>query len=117
MPTKALLAVGFLLRTAVGADATRVDHHADAGQVSGFQLCDLGTDGEDAPDDLMAGNHGVDRPAPLVTDLVNIRVADAGIKDLDGDVVGAGFPTLKLKSFKRGANGLGGVSDRLHGVS
>ena len=75
---------------ALGAGAVRVDHAADRGEVAGLELGDCGADPGDTADDLMAGDAGVDgghEAAPLVTDMVEIGVADAAEQDFDLNVV------------------------------
>ena len=75
---------------ALGAGAVRVDHAAHRGEVAGLELGDGGADLGDAADDLMAGDAGVDgghMAAPLVTDSVEIGVADAAEQDFDLNVM------------------------------
>ena len=75
---------------ALGAGAVRIDHAADRGEVARLELGDRGADLGDAADDLVARDAGVDGrhdAAPLVTDLVEIGVADTAVEDLDLHVV------------------------------
>ena len=58
-------------------------------KVSGLELGDCGADLNDTADDLMSGNAWIDswHRAPLITDLVEVRVADTAEKDFDLNVV------------------------------
>ena len=76
----------FAARIAVAA---RVHHAAHAGQVADLELLDVGAHGLHAAHDLVAGHHGEDGAAPLVADLVDVRVADAAVEDVDVHVVRA----------------------------
>jgi hypothetical protein len=80
-----------LLQTglAVGAVAVGVNQTADCSKVAGFELGDCGADLGDTTDDLMSWNAWIEsgHPAPLVTDLVQVRVADTAEKDFDLNVV------------------------------
>jgi hypothetical protein len=71
---------------ATGARATRADHAADAGQVTLAKPRDGAADADNLPDDLVPGDAGVDRVLPLVTGLVQIRMADAAIQNLNVNV-------------------------------
>jgi hypothetical protein len=65
---------------ALEAGAVGIDHAADGGEVAGLEGGDCGADLGDTADDLMAGDarvHGRHYTAPLITDLVQIGVADA----------------------------------------
>ena len=72
------------------AGAVRVHHAADRGKVAGLELGNCGADLGDPADDLMAGDDGVDgrhEAAKLVTDMVEIGVADTAEQDVDLNVV------------------------------
>src|SRR5207249_4468310 len=71
---------------ALAASTVGVDHAADCGEVARFVFGDCRTDLGDPADDLMARHDRVDRgydAAPLITDLVEVGVADAAEQDLD----------------------------------
>ena len=71
---------------ALGAGAVGVDEAADSGEVTGFEFGYGGADLGDAPDDLMAGNAGIDGghdTAPLIASLVKIGVTDAAEENFD----------------------------------
>ena len=89
------LAVLLKVVGASGAAATRVDHAADADAVADLELSHLAAGGDDGADNLVAGHHREDAVrAPLGLDLVQVRVADAAVLDVDGDVVVAGRAAL-----------------------
>jgi hypothetical protein len=66
-----------------------VNQAADCSKVVGLELDDCGADLGNTADDLMSGNAWIDSgyPAPLVTDLVQVRVADTAEKDFDLNIV------------------------------
>jgi hypothetical protein len=64
---------------ALGAGTIGIDHAAHGGQVAGLEPRDRRAGPRDTTDDLMAWHAGVHRrhhAAPLITDLVQIGVAD-----------------------------------------
>lgn len=71
---------------ALGAGPVGVDHAADRGDISGLVLGDCRAHLRDTADDLMAWDAGIDSgpdPAPLVTDLMEIGVADAAEENVN----------------------------------
>jgi hypothetical protein len=84
-----VLAVLLLALFAVAAHAARVHEAADAREVALLELRHLGAHARDAADDLVAGHHRVDGAAPLVAHLVDVRVADAAVLNLDEHVARA----------------------------
>jgi hypothetical protein len=71
---------------AIRAGVVGVDQAANRDEVPRFILGDGGADPSDAADNLMARDARVDgrhRIAPLVTDLVQVGVADAAEQNLD----------------------------------
>ena len=89
---------------AVGAGPVRVDQAADRGEVPGLEPGDGGADLGDTTDDLVARHDRVDgrhESAPLVTDLMEIGVADAAEEDLDLYVVFVWIATLDIGEGKR----------------
>ena len=83
----ALEAVLLVAVAAVGALAAGVDHAADADAVADPVAGDVGADLGDDADDLVAGDDGEGLRAPVAVDGVDVGVADAGVLDLDQDVV------------------------------
>ncbi|EPY40649.1 alcohol dehydrogenase (NADP+) [Angomonas deanei] len=90
----ALHAVLLHVTLALLALAAGVHHAADSHGVANLVLGDLGADLGDVTDDLVAGDHGEDTLAPLVTDLVEVAVADATEGHLDGHVILTDITTL-----------------------
>jgi hypothetical protein len=93
-----------------------IDHAADRGEVAGRELRDCGADFGDTADDLMARDAGVDSghdPAPLVTDLMEIGVADTAEEDFDLYVVFSGIAPRNRGGGKRRCRTGSGVSLRL----
>jgi len=74
---------------AFGAVTIGVNQAAYCSKVAGLELGDCGTDLGDTANNLMSGNAWIDsrHRAPLVTDLVQVRVADTAEKDFDLNVV------------------------------
>ena len=70
---------------ALGAVTVGVNQAADCGKVAWLELGDCGADLGDTADNLMSGNARIDSGhfAPLVADLMQVRVADAAEKDFD----------------------------------
>jgi hypothetical protein len=73
-----------LLAVSVGVNQT-----ADCSKVSGLELGDCGADLRDTTDDLVSRNAWIDsgHRAPLITDLVEVRVTDTAEKNFDLNVV------------------------------
>jgi hypothetical protein len=80
-----------------------VNQAANCSKVTGLELGDCGADLGDTADDLMSGNARIDSwyPAPLVTDLVEVRVADTTEKDFDLNVVFARIASRDGSGGKR----------------
>jgi hypothetical protein len=71
---------------AILAGAARVHHAAHGSEVSLFELCYVFADLDNAAGDLVTGNHRVNRVLPLVARLMEIRVADAAIENVEDDI-------------------------------
>ena len=89
--------------SALGAVAVEVNRAADCDMVAGLELGDCGANLGDTADNLMSGNARIDRvrSAPLVTDLVEIRVAYATEKDFNLNVVFARIASRDRERNKR----------------
>ena len=74
----------------------------------------LGADLNHTAHDLVAGNHGVLRPAPIVAGLVQVGMADTGIENFHRNVVGAERATLENKATQRALGRKGGITSRSH---
>jgi len=74
---------------ALAAVAVGVNQTADCSKVARLELGDCGTDLGDTTDNLMSGNAWIDsgHATPLVTDLMEIRVANTAKKYFDLNVV------------------------------
>ena len=78
-------------------------------------LGDVGADLGDDAGDLVAGHDREGLRAPVAADGVDVGVADAGVLDLDQDVVGADVAALDGGGGQRLAGGGGGVGVDAHG--
>jgi hypothetical protein len=94
-----------LLQTglALWAVTVGVDQAADCGKVSGLELGDCGAHPGDTAYDLMSRNAWIDswHLAPLVADLVEVRVADTAEKDFDLNIVFSRIATRDCGGGKR----------------
>src|ERR1035437_596563 len=90
----------FLAAMTGGALAVGVHDDADGRDVAYLEPGDGAAGGDDAAYHLVAGNHRIDRVAPLVADHVQVGVADAAVEDFDGDFRGAGFAAFKAEGSK-----------------
>lgn len=72
---------------ALGAGAVRVDHATDPNMITWFEASDIRPDAYHATDNFMARHYRVNTVAPLVTDMVEIGVADTAEQDFDLNVV------------------------------
>jgi hypothetical protein len=82
----------FFAGLAARAFAARSHHATDGGQVALLELLHGAADLHDATHDLVPGHARVHRrhhAFPLVSRLMQIRVADAAVKDLDLDILNA----------------------------
>ena len=94
---------------------------AAAGSYGADRIADLEplhrrADRADPADDLVARHHRVTRATPVVADLVQVRVADAAVQDVDGHVVGAQRAAVDRQRLQGRAGGKGGVGKRAHGA-
>ena len=88
------------------------------GQIAGLEALDVGTHLGHPPHDLVAGDHGEQRAAPLVPHLVDIGVADAAVGDLDQHIVGTHRPALDFEGPQGQGGGWGGIGfGGVHGDS
>ena len=91
------------------AVAAAIDEAADADEVAGLELADLRADAAHAADDFMTRHYGVYRAAPVVAGGVQVAVADAGVEDVDDDIIGARRAVFEGEGGERAGGGLGGV--------
>ena len=78
-----------------------VGHAADGESIADAVPGDFVPDRRDCADDLMAGDHRVARAAPVVAAGVQVGMTDAGVGDLDGDIVGTKGAALELHGSER----------------
>ena len=100
------------------AFAAAIDHAANADEVAGLEFPHGATDCAHAADDFMTGDDGIDGAAPVVAGGVQVAVADAGVEDVDNDVIGARRAGAEGEGCKRAGSGLCGVGADVfaHGV-
>ena len=91
------------------AVAAAIDEAADADEVASLELADLCADAAHAADDFMSRHYGVYRAAPVVTGGVQVAVADAGVEDVDNDVISARRALFEGEGGERAGGGLSGV--------
>lgn len=115
----ALEAVLLQPRLAVLALTAGVDHAADTHLVADGELGDAGTDGLDDTGDLVPRNHREDGFAPALTGLVDVRVTDTGVLDVDQNVELTDFAALDGGALQRSLGGgrrIGGNSGGHAGI-
>jgi hypothetical protein len=88
---------------AFAAAQAGIDQAADADQIAGLVAADLGPDGRDPADDLMARHERPVHIAPLALGCVQIGVADAAEQDLDLHIIGAQIAAIEIPVAQRGA--------------
>src|SRR5690606_38846540 len=89
------------------AGAAAVDDAAHAHQVARLEAGDLRADLRHPADDLVPGHAGKQGAGPLGAHLVQVRVADAAVGDLDADVPRPGRATGDLDRLQRPVAGVG----------
>ena len=103
---------------ALRALPARIDETADADRVAGPEPGDVGAGLGDPADDFVARHHREHRPAPFVAGLVDVRVANAAIEDVDQHLVRAGLAAVDRKRGQGRKRVLRGVGSGLvHGGS
>jgi hypothetical protein len=84
---EAVLAVLFKSLIAGQAVLATINHESDSRDVADFEFGDVIADSGDRADDLVTWNARPERIAPLVASLMDIRMADTAVKDVDLDVM------------------------------
>src|SRR6185437_5022463 len=110
---ESVLAVVFLAILARGAMPATVDHAADADGVAGLETLHVLADRGDGADDLVARHGWIQCILPFVARRVQVGMADAAIKNVDGHVVRARRATLDGVRRKRLVGSLRGVGGGL----
>src|SRR2546427_5004741 len=83
---------------------------ADCGKLTCFEALHLGSDACHASDNFVAGDHGKDRAAPLVSCLMDIRVTDSTVKDFDQHIARTWVAPLKVERFENRGRTFGCIS-------
>ena len=102
-------AVLFIALFALRTLTTGINETSDSDEVANLEFRDLVSGLDYATDNLVARNHGVDRSAPFVAGLMDIRMADTTILDVDLNVSGLHFTPLETEWRKRFSSALCGV--------
>jgi hypothetical protein len=84
------------------AVATGIHEATDADVVPDPETLDRRAGRLHGAHDLVPGDHGKDRAAPFVTDLVEVGMADPAEGDVDHDIVGTGFAPLDCERGQGG---------------
>ena len=82
-----LAAVVLLTLQALITLTAGINEATNTGMVTNLELSDIFTDSFDNTSDLVTWDHWEDSGTPLLSSLMNIRVADAGVLSLDVNVV------------------------------
>ena len=77
--------------------AARIHHAAHADQIARLEAGDILADAAYAADDLVARHDRVGGAAPVVAGGVQVAVADAGVEDVDDDIVRPGIASLEAE--------------------
>ena len=91
---RAVLAELFEVVLAAFTGAAGIHQATHAGDVAFLELFNVRASFHDAPDDFMAGHARVGGAVPFVADGMQVRVANATIKNLDLHVMRAGIAAL-----------------------
>ena len=130
-------AIGVLAveRAIIGADETRsftilfqpvlagrtcaagINHTADADEFTHLEFFDIATHGRNAAHDFMSGNARILRACPFAARGVQIGMAHAAVKNVDGDVFGFGFAAVDRVRRQGRCCRLGGERFGFHGSS
>src|SRR5438445_4691910 len=82
------------------AHSAGIHETADSGKLADFEAFHLGSDACHASDNFVAWDHGINRAAPLVSRLMDVRVADAAVENFDQHIVWTWFAPLKAEWFE-----------------
>src|SRR2546422_6916199 len=101
-----------LLQACLAARAHPAGIHetADCGQLADFELLHLESDACHASDYFVAWDHGINRATPLVSCLMDVRVADSTVKDFDQHIVRTWIAPLKAEWFESRRRTFGCIS-------
>ena len=106
----AVLAVLLQVMMAGLALAARIHHAAHADQIARPEAGDILADAAYAADDLVARHDRVGGAAPVVAGGVQVAVADAGVEDVDDDIVRPGITALEAEGDQGLVGCVGGIA-------
>ena len=91
-----------LFATLAGSAVTAgVDDDADRCDVSDLKLFGRVSSSGHPADNLVSGDHGIDRVAPLVAGHVQVRMADSAVKNFNDDFSGTGLAAAESVGSQR----------------
>ena len=90
--------------------AARIHHAAHTDQIARLEAGDILADAAHAADDLVARHDGVGGAAPVVAGGVQVAVADAGVEDVDDDIVRPGIASLEAEGDQGLVGCVGGIA-------
>src|SRR2546428_12604571 len=101
-----------LLQACLAARAHPAGIHetADSGQLTDLESLNRGSDSRHASDNFVAGDHGINRATPLVPCLMDVRVADSTVENLDQHIVRTWIAPLKAEWFESRRRTFGCIS-------
>ncbi len=115
---KAVLAILFQPLIAARTAAAGIHHATDADQIADPVTRDMAADGADAPDDFMAWYHRVNRIAPFVASLMQVRMADTAEQHLNLHIVVAQGARWVIERHQRRLRIMRGIGmGNVHGRS
>jgi hypothetical protein len=86
-PNVTVGAILFLPLATVAAVATRIHKAANTSVLTNGHVFHIGAHSNDNTTDLVTWNHGEGCLSPLLTDLMNIRVTDSSVLDLNDNII------------------------------
>ena len=106
---KSGLTVLLLAVAAGGAMTAAIDHATHPRQIANLELPDLITNRGHAPDDLMTRHRRIERVLPFIAGRMQIRVADATVKNLDLHIIRTRTTAFDLERRQRTGCGLSAI--------
>src|SRR5579859_7879548 len=97
-----MFAILLVPSSATGAGAARIHHTPHGCQLPLFEFLNLAPDLLHAPHDFVTRNAGVNSIVPFVANLMQIRMTNTTIKDVDLDIVIPNLPALNREGTQRG---------------
>jgi len=103
---RAFFAELFQMLAAARAFPAGIHQAADRRGIPDFEFADVIAHCSHLANDLMAGNAGIDRVVPFVAGLMQVRVADAAVEDVDLHVMRTGRAAFEGKRGEGAGGGL-----------